>query len=559
MMYLFAATMRVIPVAVLLLAVLMPFIIAYRRLHERVFFNVLAADSMYYMGLASNFIKVGFPSFDHEGITNGYHPLWLLLLTGTFKLLSIEHHNQVAVTTLISLALVLAALGILVVCFARQFGNTAGVLGALLLVPGLYDSLIAPQTRDVSEPGVLYSLTPWSAANGVETPLSLFFWAVLLATVARRAVSLAPSMPHVPGLASDAIWSSIYSWPARLAIAGIVLTRLDDGLLLPAVGLTGLVAMRGSPFSRRMMTLVRVLWFPVIFLGFYMTINLATVGAALPVSGMGKTSFALRENLNLLPGIITGDPGSHWWVLATRVYAVVFFLFAGVAMAAMSIVVLRRNDERHNNWFYVSVLVVGSSFVILKSSFYFNFVYFWNQGFWYYFSMMLVINFMAVWLLLDLLTSKRRWMLPAMVVAATLTAASLPSKMNDLSSVQRRTVFSNDYADLAFGLWKHGGEIRAALHTVAPGAKLIDNLDGMYGYLLDMPAVTVTGLVSSPDELSRRSQLGFWPSTLSRGFTLVGDFGYLKLPDYTGQIEMTAVYQHPAVPITFYQVRLRKN
>src|SRR4051794_14355600 len=188
-----SAMQRAIPVVVVSLAVLMPFIIAYRHLHERVFFSVLAADSMYYMGLASNFIKVGFPSFDYEGITNGYHPLWLLLLTGTFKLLSIEHHNQVVVTTLFSLALVLSALGILVLCFARRFGNTAGVLSALLLVPGLYDSLIAPRTRDVSEPGVLYSLTPWSAANGVETPLSLFFWAVLLTAVAQRAVSLAPN------------------------------------------------------------------------------------------------------------------------------------------------------------------------------------------------------------------------------------------------------------------------------------------------------------------------------------------------------------------------------
>jgi hypothetical protein len=166
---------------------------------------------------------------------------------------------------------------------------------------------------------------------------------------------------------------------------------------------------------------------------------------------------------------------------------------------------------------------------------------------------------MGVWLLFDLLVSNRRWMLAAVMVAATLTAASLPSKINELSSVQRRTVFLNDYADVAFGLWKYGGEIRDALHAVAPGAKLIDNLDGMYGYLLDMPAETVTGLVSSPNELRRRDQLGFWPSALSRGFTLIGDFGYMKLSDYTGRIEATAVYRHPIVQVTFYQVRLREN
>jgi len=39
-------------------------------------------DFYYYLKTAINFIELGFPTFDGEIATNGYHPLWFLIITG---------------------------------------------------------------------------------------------------------------------------------------------------------------------------------------------------------------------------------------------------------------------------------------------------------------------------------------------------------------------------------------------------------------------------------------------------------------------------------------------
>lgn len=158
--------------------------------------NTVPDDSFYYFQIARNIVHGLGSTFDGVNPTNGYHPLWLLVLLPVFYFFSSGAVLDVAP---IHAALALSAifngvLGFVLLAILKRYTSNAWIEGAALCVWFF-------------NPFYLYSMS-----NGLETSLSLLLIGLFILCALRVS-------EHV-------------SWP-RLAVAGVVgglmmLARLDN-------------------------------------------------------------------------------------------------------------------------------------------------------------------------------------------------------------------------------------------------------------------------------------------------------------------------------------------
>ena len=220
-------------------------------------------DAYYYFRIAQNIALGRGSTWDGIHSTNGYHPLWLLLLVPLYFVFRGRAAGMVVPKVLA---------GVLWVFDAVQLRAIARVVGAestfwIGLLPG---ALIV--TYEVRSP-------PF---NGVETP-------ILLATLlfAARALLqtdlLAGRVPE-----TRAQWRG--TWVAGIALALVVLSRLDAVSIAGLFGVWVLVRLLWA--RQRASAVVRtgaVLAAPtVIALAVYLVVNRALFDTWLPVSGQVK-------------------------------------------------------------------------------------------------------------------------------------------------------------------------------------------------------------------------------------------------------------------------------
>lgn len=127
-------------------------------------------DSFYYFGIARNLAHGWGSTFDRLHPTNGYHPLWLLVCAGVFKL---KFDDEEAVRVL--LALQILGLGTSVMLGVRVLARTAERLGS-----PKWSALAVFLAGLVL---VLFAFSPFGItlyANGLESTCSLLFFALLV-------------------------------------------------------------------------------------------------------------------------------------------------------------------------------------------------------------------------------------------------------------------------------------------------------------------------------------------------------------------------------------------
>ncbi len=154
-------------------------------------------DAFFYFKVAQNIAAGNGSTFDGLGLTNGYHPLWLLLCVPIFWLAQYDLY--------LPLRLVVLVLGLL------QFGSAWLVFRWLRHSLHLTTALLA---------SLLWAVFPYihtlTARNGLETGLSAFFLLALLATAARPQPS---------------------RWRAGALATLALLSRLDNIFFLGLLGL----------------------------------------------------------------------------------------------------------------------------------------------------------------------------------------------------------------------------------------------------------------------------------------------------------------------------------
>ncbi len=253
-------------------------------------------DAFYYFGVARHVAEGGGSTFNGLDPTNGYHPLWLLLLV---PVLSIAHgHAALVAVTLVSAALAVAA--------ARQIDRIGLLTGRPVLV-----TLCAAPLLVVGAAG------PSFFYSGMETGLLLFALLWLAATYLRTEGfaerDFDPGEARVVG--------------ALMALA--VLARLDTVIPMAVLGVLAAVtwARAGKPWLRLALWLAAV---PAVALAAYLAVNQALFGTPLPVSGQAKALGGSALNLDVLGQFLSSPVlfGQSTWLGAVAVVVV------GLALAA---------------------------------------------------------------------------------------------------------------------------------------------------------------------------------------------------------------------------------
>ncbi len=259
---------------------------------ETAMLGMLSDDAFYYIKIAQSIVHGGGSSFDGISQTNGYHPLWMLVMVAVCALSGGSLLAPVIATIVISGAVCGLALWVVHDAVERWAAPGFGwVAVALCLVPNLLTAM----------------------TNGMETGillLALFTWVWCL----HRFDWMSFAVPLRCQFASG------------LVLGVIFLSRLDSAFLVLAAGAMFLAAgiMTRAPWRQlaaRCLALVAgVLVFAV---PFFLWSHLQ-FGTLSPISGRVKSSFpALRSSLDL-----EGDMGVGLVLVALN-------LFVAVAVAAI--------------------------------------------------------------------------------------------------------------------------------------------------------------------------------------------------------------------------------
>lgn len=540
---------------------LVPILASFHYIGSRTIFNLFAGDSMYYMGIANNFLKFGFPTFDGETVINGFHPLWEWTLIGMFKVFAIPHHEQIYAVFALAALLVFAAYAATSFTLAKILGAWPGLAATLMLFPGAYSIFFEPRRHLFNTPGMLGGLSPYSAINGMETSLSLLLWAIFSLTLISRFRLLSRDS------GSSHEIQSYFPYSARICLAMLVLCRLDDCFLAAAISIV-VLSQGGISFSKKISALSHILWPAVVASGAYIAFNQLTVGVPLPVSGMSKLSIAVTGNFQILFAALAGRATEKWWYEAICFYPVIFALLVGTVCAFFGRRYKNINSGTGENTFMMPLLNIFGLFLVIKALFLFLFVPVFQQGYWYFFSMVTVCNVIIAIAAGWHIRKNNKNTFAVLFVCLAVVLFRMPNDIYFIGSSNNQDSgfganfdfpvaypYTQNYSTISYALWNNSSEIRKFLVEQAPNAKLIDNLDGMYVYLLDMPGESVTGLASSPEELARRKEIGYLQRMVSREFSILPGYGYVN-PERHPEIRVVDVLHPPSLPISFYRVEL---
>lgn len=467
-------------------------------------FWFLAGDAYLYLGIAQASSGLGF-SFDGLTATNGFHPLWQVWV----RVLTVALPGPQAVMwgVLIS-ALVLLVIGVwaLGTAIARLTGSWAL---ALLTVPGVYFLALGQG---------LGNLPVWAFLDGMEAAL-VFALAGLLAL----------RIAAYPGPAAATARTHL---AIGLILALIVLARLDEALLVLAMGLTAL-AWPGAPWRGRAGAMVLIAAPAVLAVAAYVGWSLSTTGLPLPVSGAAKGEGGLLGNIwvtaatlfapfqDLRAALTSYQPERA--VLLGAAFRVVELL-APAAFAAVWVWVIWRWFRRAP-W---AMLMVGLGLgVILKAGYNFAAVNYWHQAYWYFAVAMMATTLATALLLVpvwDALVVRSR-------AVAPLAALALGGFALFHGSFWGASLLNQPRHAVQAQFWAERDGTRATLLAADPALRILEFGDGAINYAL-FPLPVRHGFVFAGDtgSLDALQDGRLLRHAWDEGFRTLGSYEYLHVP-----------------------------
>jgi hypothetical protein len=223
----------------------------------------LEDDSFYYFETCRNIVLHGKVSFDEIHLTNGFHPLWMLILVPIFTLFNSFPDLPCRAAVIFQILLLLGTFLISYNISNRNVAKHIGIIGILLaLYPGYTRTLIC----------------------GMETGVTVFLYLLLVWVVVQNKLFSQPQLVSIRKF-----------WLTGFLISLILLSRLDSILF---IGLFFLVALK-SYFKNwrlvrgKVISISAALVVPSIILcSTYLMWNEATFGHLMPISGSIKMDYS---------------------------------------------------------------------------------------------------------------------------------------------------------------------------------------------------------------------------------------------------------------------------
>ena len=271
-------------------------------------------DAYYYFGIARNLAAGQGSTFDSINLTNGYHPLWLLIAATPFKL---GLDDLAAARFLLALQLIVGWGTSLVIIGKIVSRSIDGWSGISRREAHEQNRSRKAATATIAIMFTLVALNPALAkvfVNGLETGIVITMMAVLLLIGSRPGLSSVPK----PGSSSRSgssrrrarSWITGTSHRARIAIgfllAATFLGRTDAAILIGCLFLWCAAEWRHERESFRVGALVALELFalPAATIFGYLLFNQATFGTAFQISGLVKRAPLDVKTMLLFAGFI---------------------------------------------------------------------------------------------------------------------------------------------------------------------------------------------------------------------------------------------------------------
>lgn len=403
--------------------------------------TLLEDDAFYYFGVARSIAEGHGSTFAGAISTNGYHPLWLLILVPvTFVV-------QDAELLVLAVVLVHGVLWALSVKEAFRIGDAIGAWRAVPLAVTAYATIAV--------------MTGHLAFNGMESAPVMYLFLLLV----RMALVGGPDRRPRQDLGLG------------IVLALICLTRLDAAFGAAAVGLVLLVT--GGVRGRRLVRRALVLAAPTALgLAVYMLVNQSLFGTPMPVSGQAKALGATGGNTEQFWGYLeTGElSGRKLWL------GVVGLVIVGLAAATRP---WRERRARGQLLAIAFALVAGQAILVAYQVHSTSFV---RPFSWYNYQLALFMFAGALlfgaWVLEHVASAGRVMVVAAVALFVGGTGAEVAVK---------RTEAKRDAAILAAD-WVDANLPPDAV--VAMGDRA-----GYFGYIAERPLLHLEGLVADLDFL----------------------------------------------------------
>lgn len=487
-----------LPLSLAILVLLVPLIVDLVGGGRERPFSWVAPDTFYYLVYAQRTLTSGVIGYDGQFWSNGFHPLWMALVT-LVQAVQPRAGTYVDLYFLLGICATFQAAALFF--FARLFRRNDGSLSVLfaLFPVGLYAILISPFWLRVS-PRRLREMNPWqggeplhgtswSFLNGMESSLTIFCFALLL----WGCCTWQPESNRRHALGLGAL------------LAALTFARLDHFFI--ALPLWFTLVLR-SRFWKDRVSRRHHLWLTFVFVGsiaVYLLANHLLFGSFLPVSGRIKTTapFVTLTNFQIWAetvNLVFGGNEQPIWLLWRALQS-----FVPVSFALISPFILFHVRRRGIGWSVTwaragamnAFLLATAAGVLLLATYDFLYVPPTHTGFWYFpvsitFVTLLGLNaaerardfLVRRFDSLTRLGPRVTWVPSALTSAAFVAAAGwLFVRLHHHDDYNRR------YADFYF---QERTKIRETFRGREPHLYCVD--DGIVAYVTGFPAMSGTAL-----------------------------------------------------------------
>ncbi|MEP3331394.1 hypothetical protein [Sedimentitalea sp.] len=482
---------------------LMPAVFLLPKFGTEAAFFFLTGDAYLYLGIAESSTEAFF-SFDGEAPTNGFHPLWQSYVWLVAQVTS-DPIVLMNITAWSAIGLTLVGVLFLGAAVARATGSW---LLAGLVSPGVYYLVVGQG---------LQNLSVWGFFSGMEAGLAL----ALTGLTAYLVVGFKPDERRIG------------AWLALGGTLGLLmLTRLDDVFVAPAIGLCWLFWSSGQ-FWRRVPAVLLLGLLPAIFLGLYWAYNFNYIGTLMPVSGAAKGEGALLSNgwvtlvtffapLIDLREALTNYVGGHH-ALFTGSFRVAELVFP--AIAAGFFILLVRRHFREQTW---APFIVGMcAAIMVKAGYNFIMVNYWHQAPWYFPFAFGTLSFVTALLLAPTVACWRRQVPVAYSMAVTLVIMVCFLQ----ASQQYLRIYTSQDATDRMAFWDARVKTEAALEVGAPGSKVLEFGDGMINFTLERPVRHGFVFAGDPESLEALQNGRLLSKAYDDNYKILSSYEYLSWHD----------------------------
>lgn len=486
---------RLIIVITMVLFAVPPLVDLARNGFTRVF-TYFAADTFYYLTVARNFASFGSFTFDQQLPTNGFHPLWQVLLGFLY-----QAANALGVTKpgILSAVMVLNILflTIAIFFFAKSYLLETPRLSIafVLLSVGIYPFITL---WGIGRNGSL-----WNYINGMESSLVVLSYALAMWVMVRSKLL-------------ETFRSAI---ALGVIFAFLFLARLDHAFFIVAFGILMIIRILvyREWYKIKYLAVIGIV-VGIVLVG-YLAINYFTVGAWLPVSGSMKSTFprVIQNKFVLLAPYLENPMRPDVGGVRDRLHQIIIPMLAALVYFIWSLYILFKRRQSPLGM----VLAITALFILIMGLYEWLYVPLGDQGSWYFpisvpFLSLLIIYFLnnRIAKRADANVSRMAyvWLSIACVFVLWYFATIFGT-----SNYQQ--YYAKFYMDTAQRMLKNypGQEL-----------KIVEFDDGIIGFATDYPTLSGFGFTLDVEGVKAKSSRKLLALAYSRGFNRIASMNYFN-------------------------------